>query len=171
MQSTKSSSSSLRQVSKMQPQAYQMQTASSKKAQTKGAKKTNLGLIDDYPGYGTEDDMIGNGDVMIPGGDDTGEIMIPGGDSTGEIMIPGGGGTGEIMIPGEDVGGGSTVARPWPNKKQIGGMQPVVADCEPAALGCYTGKTCNNCQCCRGYMGGCWLPGTPRLSFSSVYYC
>jgi len=44
-------------------------------------------------------------------------------------------------------------------------------DCDPARLGCSTGSTCNNCQCCRGYLGGCWKPGTPLLSFAAAFYC
>ena len=44
-------------------------------------------------------------------------------------------------------------------------------DCDPARLGCSTGTTCNNCQCCRGYLGGCWKPGTPMLSFAPAFYC
>jgi hypothetical protein len=43
--------------------------------------------------------------------------------------------------------------------------------CDPAGLGCNTGEACNNCQCCRGFTGGCWKPNTPLTSFSSEYRC
>lgn len=48
---------------------------------------------------------------------------------------------------------------------------PPIAVCDPAKLGCHTGKTCNNCQCCRGYLGGCWKPNTPFMSIAKAYYC
>lgn len=50
-----------------------------------------------------------------------------------------------------------------------GGLRP--ANCNADALGCSSGRTCNNCRCCQGFLGGCWLPGTSIADFSSNKRC